>query len=133
MMDDETRAALDASIEHWRRDNERALTADAARIGSGHCALCDLFWSRMCSGCPVYERTGKTHCEDSPYDEIVSALARWLNAEDAARLSALGYVNAIGTIQPHPAIRLWRAREAFLLAARDERQFLESLRKRTEQ
>lgn len=126
-MDDETRAALDASIEHWRLDNEKALTTYDVRVGSGHCALCELFWDRSCNGCPVRERTGKKHCEDSPYDEIGLALARWSNAEDSTRRSALGSMGSIGTIQAHPAIRLWQAREAFLLAARDERQFLESL------
>lgn len=126
-MDDETRAALDASIEHWRLDNERALTPDDARIGPNHCALCELFWDQECDGCPVRERTGKPHCEDSPYDEIDFALARWRDAEDAMHRSACGYMDTIGTIQPHPAIRLWRARETFHLAARDERQFLESL------
>lgn len=133
---DEARAALDASIEHWRWDNERALYADDARIGSAHCALCQLnrdFISddseeEGCGECPVRLHTNEDFCYGTPYDAVEKALRNWHNAEDDLR-SVIGGESLLSYLRKgHPFIRRWRAREAFLLAARDERQFLESLR-----
>ncbi len=67
-MDDETRDALDASIEKWRA----IIRGDAGDLGASNCALCTLFLAgrseiNECWGCPVMMRTGVSGCENSPY------------------------------------------------------------------
>ena len=120
-MDSKTLAALKASIEHWR-ENEAALSVKAVSIGTQSCALCfEFFQADTCAGCPVYEATGQSRCELTPYDDAHDAYLDWL---------AAGYNN--NWLWPpafanHKFIEQWRAREKFLLAARDERQFLEGL------
>ena len=126
-MDSETLTALKASIKHWR-ENESALSTDDASIGSISCALCDMFQTdRMdtCKGCPVSEATGNAFCEGSPYEEASEAYKYWFEVEDWdwTMWSDSYWL----TSTSHKFIEHWRAREEFLLAARDERQFLESL------
>ena len=57
------RKALEASIKHW----ERNVTGKTSTIGSKNCALCRLFITKDCVGCPVRNRTGKPFCDGSPY------------------------------------------------------------------
>lgn len=33
------------------------------------CALCKLFYSSNCEGCPVFEKTGEAGCKGTPYSE----------------------------------------------------------------
>lgn len=72
-MDDRTREALTASIEHWKRLVACKHPADFRREGYGmrECALCTLFFNQKeagtCEGCPVYEVTGLPGCSDTPY------------------------------------------------------------------
>jgi hypothetical protein len=124
-MDSKTLTALKASIEHWR-ENESALSTDDASISSISCALCDMFQTdRMdtCKGCPVSEATGNAFCESSPYNTASNAYKYWFNVEDWGMWSDRYRLTSTN----HKFIECWRARENFLLAARDERQFLESL------
>jgi hypothetical protein len=57
--------------------------------GRVDCALCDMFfpqyellptdWNaeKECQGCPVKEKTGETHCKDTPYWNIIDAFDRF--------------------------------------------------------
>lgn len=124
-MDSKTLTALKASIKHWR-ENESALSTDDASVGAESCALCDMFQTdRMetCKGCPVAEATGNDFCESAPYDEANKAYKYWSMVESWDMWSDSYWL----TSTDHKFIECWRAREKFLLAARDERQFLESL------
>ena len=124
-MDSETLTALKASIEHWR-ENESALGIDEASVSAGNCALCRLFQTdriKTCKGCPVAEATGDIFCELSPYEEASKAYKYWFNVEDWDMWSDRYWLTSTN----HKFIECWRARENFLLTARDERQFLESL------
>jgi hypothetical protein len=66
-----TRAeAIEASIEKWRQIE----AATKREMGSKDCALCQLYLENhrggtRCTGCPVKQRTGKSLCCGTPYDE----------------------------------------------------------------
>lgn len=77
-MDDETRAALEASIRHWE-ENLAAETPDGVSIGPDNCALCDMFLydDVSCGKCPVAQRTGFGGCNYSPYENAEDALEDW--------------------------------------------------------
>ncbi len=124
-MDDRTLTALKASIEHWR-ENESALGIEDASVSAGNCALCRMFQTdriKTCKGCPVAEATGDIFCELSPYEEAREAYKCWCEVECWLWWSDGDWLSFAN----HKFIEQWRAREEFLLAARDERQFLESL------
>lgn len=80
------RIALKKSIEHWRRF-ETGTRKRGERIGSKDCALCGLFLkprftrSLDCSGCPVFERSGRSRCRNTPYDAVESIAKKfqWSN------------------------------------------------------
>jgi hypothetical protein len=57
--------AFDDSIAAWQSRRNGDFSKG---IGRRDCALCDLFFDRNCSNCPVSESTGKTHCISSPYE-----------------------------------------------------------------
>lgn len=110
-----TLSALHASIAHWT-ENEQALRPDDTAIGSGACALCKLFLHDDCVGCPVHAVSGEVSCRGTPYTQVLHERASWSFATSYPELQL-----------SHPWIALWSSREAFLLAAKAERQFLESL------
>ena len=65
-MNRKTLTALKESIAHW----ERLATGKASSgegVGVHHCALCQLFYYKGCSGCPVKKETGDPQCIGSPY------------------------------------------------------------------
>ncbi len=124
-MDDRTLTALKASIEHWQ-ENESALRVGDASISAGDCALCRMFRTDcmdQCKGCPVAEATGDILCKFSPYEEASEAYHDWFDVAGWDMWSDRYWLTSTN----HKFIVCWRARENFLLAARDERQFLESL------
>ena len=124
-MDSKTLTALKSSIEHWQ-ENEAALRVGDASVSAGNCALCRMFRTdpiETCKGCPVSEATGDIFCELSPYEEAREAYNYWFNVGDWDMWSDSYWLTSTN----HKFIVCWRAREEFLLAARDERQFLESL------
>lgn len=124
-MDSKTLTALKASIKHWR-ENESALSTDDASVRAGNCALCRMFRTDpmdTCKGCPVSEATGNAFCEISPYEKASKAYKYWCEVEDWLWWNDGDWLSFAN----HKFIEHWRAREKFLLAARDERQFLESL------
>lgn len=71
-----TTLALLDSVEKWIKVS----TQGARDGGTTDCPLCKLFfysnsWSTRCHGCPVFKKTGRTGCRDTPYpafDEAVN-------------------------------------------------------------
>jgi hypothetical protein len=125
VMDSKTLTALKSSIEHWR-ENEAALSTDDASTSCRSCALCHMFQTdriETCKACPVAEATGSVFCDCSPYEEASEAYHDWEDVEDWGMWDDGSWP----FFASHKFIEHWRAREEFLLAARDERQFLESL------
>lgn len=86
-MNQETLAALDASIKHWE-ENARADDFEAAKIGSVHCALCRMFCRRLeivnCHGCPVMDATGEYSCAGTPYYRTADAYTEWCDDKPGA-------------------------------------------------
>jgi hypothetical protein len=76
MMDARTRKALEASIKHWEMNVAAGSTADVS-VQESSCALCSEFIDSGCSDCPVFERSGRAFCRDTPYIQACRALARW--------------------------------------------------------
>jgi hypothetical protein len=103
-MDGKTLEALKASIEHWRRlENDGLLDA---QVGPEFCALCRIFH-------PFYAvvEAGQDPCKGCPVAESDS-----------------GGIGCIGTPYSDAASALEENEdEAFRIAARAEREFLESL------
>ena len=98
--------ALEASIKHWE-ENLAAELPIRVKIYSPDCALCTLYLGDNCEGCPVFERTGKKECADTPWSEAAKALQRWCIYK---------------SMSGHP-------RAEFRKAAQAEVNFLKSLRK----
>lgn len=65
-----TQIALWESIEHWF---ENWSDPKFSETGGCYCALCDLFVGRIyiddCIGCPVFEKTGRQYCENTPWHD----------------------------------------------------------------
>lgn len=64
--------ALQESIQKWTL----IAKGELPDMGAENCALCDLFFQMNCRGCPVYKRTGKSGCLDTPYGEWFDAAQR---------------------------------------------------------
>ena len=64
-MDKRTLKALKESIKKW----EKIVAGKGGDRGGGNCALCELFAEEGCIDCPVYIKTGKCDCSDTPYVE----------------------------------------------------------------
>lgn len=69
-MDQGTLKALYGSIRKWMD----VAYDDGEEWGRLNCPLCaefnyGFYGHKQCRGCPVYERTGKVGCKDTPYDE----------------------------------------------------------------
>lgn len=107
-MDQITSDALEASIKHWQELTE--VTAyNQVNIGPDDCALCQLFnihddmdEDQNCIGCPVRDVTGKRYCYGSPYLRVYNAKTSWWEGKSEI--------------------------EDFVAAAKEERDFLISLR-----
>lgn len=69
-MDEKTLTALKGSIKKW----EDIVAGHGADLGPTNCPLCIEFYGnefgKDCSGCPVYEHTGKIHCGGTPYSDF---------------------------------------------------------------
>ena len=105
-MDKRTAQALEDSIAHWKRlfECETVESLEAEGLGLSSCALCGVFYFCGCVGCPVMARTTRCRCEETPYKTAV--------AEFSAR----------GSYSRGWSWEKWR------VAAREELEFLESLR-----
>jgi len=83
-MDKKTYDTLVASCKKWRvnykniQDREGKLVSIKLFLyGSLDCPLCELFGEKSCRGCPVFEKTKVTSCQDTPYYEIVNEINRF--------------------------------------------------------
>lgn len=61
-MTPEAAHALELSIARWERIAEGKESMD-----EGECALCEVFPSPLCEGCPVQEHTRQPQCHKTPY------------------------------------------------------------------
>ena len=68
-LDLRTAAALHGSIFKWEQIKEGNIVC----LGQNNCPLCHLYWNTSpstidgsCTGCPVFEKTGKTGCQNTP-------------------------------------------------------------------
>lgn len=72
-MNAKTLTALRGSITKW----ERIVAGTGTNEGSANCPLCQTFClpiddsAKKCQGCPVQEKTGEQHCDDTPYYDYV--------------------------------------------------------------
>lgn len=111
-MDARTAEALEASIRHWQ-ENVNAQRAPEASTSPEDCALCRMFFRNgmrdACRGCPVFKKTGKSHCDDTPYDLALPAHENWEHGYGGIAM-----------------------RDAFRIAAKAELDFLISLREPVE-
>ena len=79
-MNPETLKALQESIAHHERLRDGV---QGERTGPEGCSLCNLFNTeemsqlQCCIGCPVYERTGKRFCEETPYYKQTDLFSRF--------------------------------------------------------
>jgi hypothetical protein len=68
-MDNATLEALRGSIAKW----EGIVAGTVTNEGPYNCPLCQLFMlyaeDNLCEGCPVKERTGRTGCAETPYED----------------------------------------------------------------
>ncbi len=69
--------ALYDSIVHWKRDNVGMPEGLLVRIGPEDCALCTIYFSKGCKGCPVMEKTGFAVCGSTPYTIVSYLLVLW--------------------------------------------------------
>jgi len=65
-MNARTLKALKASIAHWKRHAEGKARANEGPNGRD-CALCALFSSPSCTGCPVRAATHLPQCKGTPW------------------------------------------------------------------
>ena len=73
-MDARTKKALEASIQHWEELSKTTRSGlCSAPIGTAGCALCKLFFGKLCIGCPVQAHTGEGICCETPYVEASQA------------------------------------------------------------
>lgn len=42
--------------------------------GTDTCMFCRMFYIRRCDGCPIYDRTGRSQCEGTPYGDFAHLL-----------------------------------------------------------
>lgn len=49
----------------------RVLSGEGVDNGTGNCALCNEHhhFCKFCDGCPIYDQTGRTQCNDTPIQE----------------------------------------------------------------
>lgn len=63
-MNIKTLTALKGSIEKW----EKITAGKGIDEGPLNCPACLMFLTHNCQGCPVYEKTKRRLCVNSPYD-----------------------------------------------------------------
>ncbi len=82
-MEPMTLIALHASIAKWESHLTEG-TPGRILLGADACPLCNLFntveltsKNKQCFGCPIYERTKKPVCRNTPYSKASLALTTW--------------------------------------------------------
>jgi hypothetical protein len=87
-MNTEQRAALEASIDHWKRMYRDPVGCEKREEWPGpiNCACC-LLWNKRgnrCEGCPVKEATGKPYCYGIAHADAMVSWEEFHYGEDAA-------------------------------------------------
>ena len=81
-MKNETKVALQESIEHWERlrdgtheKNEHPYASQCSLCLRFDCGVCVIFDKDLeeVERCPVYKKTGKDTCEETPYNKAYEA------------------------------------------------------------
>ena len=65
-MKNEALEALKKSIIKWEKIAKSTKEKD---LGGYNCGLCGLFVDVACVGCPIYSKTKKKYCKDTPFIE----------------------------------------------------------------
>lgn len=132
-MDPKTEEALDASIKHWEEVCSVSPLGSVS-IGSNACALCQLFKDKCigssCRGCPVFEKTGCTVCNGTPYIGVYFARHKWRRTVDTFTTRNVVYSisNNYGPATSTLWAELMAAYKEFILVALEELKFLRSLK-----
>lgn len=105
-----TLRALRESIAHWKRLATDKRKRDE-RLDAEDCALCSLFNTisnpdGVCSGCPVYAKTGYKGCSKTPYGRAVDAALRYGLDSDAFRAEAQAELTFLQALLPKPRKRI---------------------------
>jgi hypothetical protein len=89
-------AALRESIRKWEylhRWIRNHPDSDPPKSYAESCALCHLYYNEdggeMCADCPVFKKTGKGHCQDTPFVEYVRSTPSYFSDYDGDRKEAL--------------------------------------------
>jgi hypothetical protein len=65
-VNNETLKALKGSIEKW----EKIVGCEEQDCGGDNCDLCKAHYlNGKCRSCPVYLRSGRNYCHETPYDD----------------------------------------------------------------
>lgn len=99
-------SALDESILKWRKlaialDNNEF--ENVPPMGTRTCALCQLYFEGgACYVCPVKNRTGRSGCMDTPYDEYQECAnaARYSSRYKLAAKAAWKEVRFLESLRP---------------------------------
>lgn len=83
------KAALLGAIEKWKW----IAAGKGVDLGTDNCPLCHLYYRFGCRGCPVYQKTGKSDCWGTPYDE-------YRTANRAAQKQAVAMLNFLQDLLP---------------------------------
>ena len=96
-----TTAALEDSIAHWRR-----LATGSSRFGediySEDCALCSIFLTSKCQGCPVSDFSGHPSCSETPWSEVSQQRYRHFGSKNTPGFLAAALVQLQFLEQLHP-------------------------------
>lgn len=80
--------ALDLAIEKWELIADHAGEVD--NFGGRSCALCRLYYrdeeDDTCEGCPVWEKTGRSGCDGTPFEQYLENDKGDESEESKARL-----------------------------------------------
>lgn len=72
--------ALWASIEHWL---ENWQDPDQANPMGDTCPCCEAFYdAHGCKRCPIYQHTGESDCDGTPWDQARNTWRKYLTASD---------------------------------------------------
>jgi hypothetical protein len=111
-MDALTLKALRGSIAKW----EAIVAGTGDDKGHLNCSLCQIFHtlyrddadSASCSGCPVFERTGETFCDGTPYGDYINAFDLGAGPGEIDRLAQaeLDFLRSLLPDSEHPSPRV---------------------------
>jgi len=123
-MTNETLIALKASIAAWER---KITETGPERINTGRssCPLCILHLDATiphCTNCPIFQKTGRRYCAETPYVEASWALEGWRE-----ELRNFTLYPATDFPRRTSAVEVAAKREQFHAAAEEEIAFLKSL------